>query len=191
PLIRAMGLSYGENPHQQASFYRFAGGRLAGSGLADLQQHNGDAPSYNNLLDLDNAYAIVADFDEPAVAIVKHNNPCGVGTGSTLEEAYRKAFAGDPLSAFGGVVTFNRPVDEATAQATRGTLYWVMCAPGYDEGALRVVKRYKRQSRVFSLPLARRAQDGVLPAFALQYRPVRGGFLAQTPDDVPFDAVRF
>jgi phosphoribosylaminoimidazolecarboxamide formyltransferase/IMP cyclohydrolase len=190
PLTRVRSLSYGENPHQEAAFYRLADPRLAGSGLADMEQVTGDDPSYNNLLDLDAAYAIVADFDEPAVAIVKHNNPCGVGTAGTLEEAYRRAFAGDPVSAFGGVVAYNRVVDEATAEATRGTLYWVMVAPGYDAGALRVIRRYERQTRSFSLPLADRTA-GLLPALALQYRPVAGGFLVQTRDDVPLADVTF
>ncbi|MDQ3703270.1 MAG: bifunctional phosphoribosylaminoimidazolecarboxamide formyltransferase/IMP cyclohydrolase, partial [Chloroflexota bacterium] len=94
PLARVADLSYGENPHQQAAFYRLGDGRLTGVGIADLRQLSGDAPSYNNLLDVDNACALVAEFEEPAVAIVKHNNPCGVGTGRTLDEAYRKAFAG-------------------------------------------------------------------------------------------------
>jgi phosphoribosylaminoimidazolecarboxamide formyltransferase/IMP cyclohydrolase len=190
PLSRVRSLSYGENPHQQAAFYRLADPRLAGPGLADMEQLTGDDPSYNNLLDLDAAYAIVADFDRPAVAIVKHNNPCGVGTADTLEEAYRRAFAGDPVSAFGGVVAYNREVDEATAQATRGTLYWVMVAPGFADGALRVIRRYKRQTRCFALPLPG-PPAGLLPALALQYRPVAGGFLAQTRDAVPLAEVTF
>jgi phosphoribosylaminoimidazolecarboxamide formyltransferase/IMP cyclohydrolase len=191
PLTRVRSLSYGENPHQQAALYRLGEPGLAGPGLADLVQVSGGEPSYNNLLDLDNAYAIVADFEEPAVAIVKHNNPCGVGTAPTLEEAYRKAFAGDPVSAFGGAVAFNRVVDEATAQATRGILFWVMVAPGFDPGALRVIQRYKRPTpRSFELPLPKRTA-GVLPGFGLQYRPVAGGFLAQTPDAVPLSDVTF
>ncbi len=191
PLTRVMGLSYGENPHQQAAFYRLGDSRLTGVSLADLRQLSGDALSYNNLLDLDNAYAIVADFEEPAVAIVKHNNPCGVGTGHTLEEAYRKAFAGDPLSAYGGVVAFNRPVDEATAQSTRGVLYWVMVAPDYDDGALEVIRRYKRPTpRALQLPLPRRPGN-VLPGLGLHYRPVTGGILAQTADAVPLSEVAF
>src|SRR5439155_11693586 len=108
PLARVQSLSYGENPHQQAAFYRFGDPRVTGPSLASLRQLNGDAPSYNNLLDLDNAYALVADFDEPAVAIVKHNNPCGAGTGATIAEAYRRAYLGDPVSAYGGVVAANR-----------------------------------------------------------------------------------
>ncbi|HEX2325224.1 MAG TPA: bifunctional phosphoribosylaminoimidazolecarboxamide formyltransferase/IMP cyclohydrolase [Chloroflexota bacterium] len=191
PLTRVRSLSYGENPHQQAAFYRLADSRLGGPGLADLVQLCGDEPSYNNLLDLDSAYAIVADFDQPAVAIVKHNNPCGVGTGATLEEAYRRAFAGDPLSAFGGVVAFNRDVDEATVRATRGTMYPVMVAPAFSEEGLQAVRRYKKPTpRTFALPLLRREQ-AALPGFGLHYRPVAGGFLAQTADAVPLSEVTF
>jgi phosphoribosylaminoimidazolecarboxamide formyltransferase/IMP cyclohydrolase len=188
PLTRVRSLSYGENPHQQAALYRLGEPRLAGPGLADLKQVSGGEPSYNNLLDLDNAYAIVADFEEPAVAIVKHNNPCGVGVAPTLEEAYRKAFAGDPVSAFGGVVAANRPVDEAMARAMSGTLFWVLVAPAIEAEALRRFGR--RRTRVFELPLPKRTA-GLLPGFGLHYRPVAGGFLAQTPDSVPISDVTF
>ncbi len=187
PLERVRTLSYGENPHQEAALYRLADPRLTGPGLADLVQHSGDAPSYNNLLDLDCARAIVADFPGPAVAIVKHNNPCGVGTGATIEEAYRRAFAGDPLSAFGGVVAANRIVDGAMARAMGGTLFWVMVAPGYADEALRAFAR--RQTRVFSVPAA--DGDARLPALAWHVRPVAGGFLAQTRDSVTADSVTF
>ncbi len=173
-------------PAPAGAFYRLGDLPLTGVSLADLRQLSGDALSYNNLLDLDNAYAIVADFEEPAVAIVKHNNPCGVGTGHTLEEAYRKAFAGDPLSAYGGVVAFNRPVDEATAQSTRGVLYWVMVAPDYDDGALEVIRRYKRPTpRALQLPLPRRPGN-VLPGLGLHYRPVTGAFSPRPPTRCPF-----
>jgi phosphoribosylaminoimidazolecarboxamide formyltransferase/IMP cyclohydrolase len=192
PLSKALPLSYGENPHQQAALYRLAGPRLAEPGLADLEQLGGDALSYNNLLDVDSAYALVADFDEPAVAIVKHNNPCGAGTGATLAEAYRKAYQGDPLSAFGGVVAANRPVDAETARAMRGILYWVVVAPAYDGEALRVLRRYKRQLRILQLPVPPRAPgEQALPGFRLHYRPVLGGFLVQTRDAVPLSAVTF
>jgi phosphoribosylaminoimidazolecarboxamide formyltransferase/IMP cyclohydrolase len=199
PLRQVMPLSYGENPHQQAVFYRFADPRLAGPSLADLRQLSGDALSYNNLLDLDNAYAIVAELEAPAVAIVKHNNPCGVGTGATLVEAYWKAFQGDPVSAFGGVVAANRVVDRAMAEAMGGVLFWVLVAPGYDADALQVFTRISkrtgrpaRSTRVVQLPLPRPApESALLPGLALHYRQVLGGFLAQTFDRVPIDAVTF
>lgn len=192
PLTKVLPLSYGENPHQHAALYRLADPRLAGPSVADLQQLHGDPLSYNNLLDLDNAYALVAEFDEPAVAIVKHNNPCGAATGATLAQAYQKAYAGDPLSAFGGVVAANRAVDAETARATRGVLYWVMVAPEYDEEALRILRRYKKQLRICRLPVPARAPSAhVWPGFALHYRPVAGGFLAQTRDAIPLSAVTF
>ncbi len=199
PLSKVQTMSYGENPHQQAAFYRLSDARVAGPSLAGLRQLSGDAPSYNNLLDLDNAYAIVADYDEPAVAIVKHNNPCGVGAGATIAEAYRKAFLGDPLSAFGGVVAANRPVDREMAEAMGGVLYWVLVAPGIEVDALHLFTRISRRTgrparstRVFVLPLPDHAAQGsLLPGFGLHYRPVMGGFLAQTYDRVPLDEIEF
>ena len=198
PLSREVLLTYGENPHQEAALYRLADPRLTGETLAGVEQLKGEAVSYNNLLDLDNAYAIVAEFDEPAVAIVKHNNPCGAGIGATLAEAYRKAFQGDPLSAFGGVVAANQEVDLETARAMRPTLYWVLVAPGYSEPALRYLERNKKSLRVFRAPVPRPAgaveggaPGAILPVFALGYRQVRGGFLAQTRDAVLSSAVAF
>jgi phosphoribosylaminoimidazolecarboxamide formyltransferase/IMP cyclohydrolase len=187
PLTRVQSLSYGENPHQAGALYRLSDPRLTGPGLADLVQHTGDAPSYNNLLDLDCAQAIVADFPGPAVAIVKHNNPCGVGIGQTISDAYRRAYAGDPLSAFGGVVASNRPVDSSMARAMSGVLFWVMVAPGYSEEALRIFAR--RQTRVFTLPAS--SSGSRLPAFGWQFRPVTGGFLAQSPDAVRVEDIEF
>lgn len=188
PLERVRTLTYGENPHQAGALYRFADPRLTGPGLADLVQHSGDEPSYNNLLDLDCAQGIVDDFPGPAVAIVKHNNPCGVGTADTIEEAYRRAYAGDPLSAFGGVVAANRVVDGAMARAMSGVLYWVMVAPGYTAEALRIFAR--RQTRVFTLREA--AHPGArLPALGWHFRPVSGAFLAQAHDRVPVERVTF
>lgn len=188
PLTRALDFTYGENPHQQGAMYRVGDPRLSGPSLADMTQLQGDALSYNNLLDLDSAYAIVADFQEPCVAIVKHNSPCGVGVGETITEAYRKAFSGDPLSAHGGVVASNRPVGGPMAEAMGGTLYWVLVAPEITENARRVFAR--RQTRLFSLPVPTQ-QAKALPAFALHFRPVLGGLLAQTPDVVPIDDVKF
>ncbi len=199
PLTLDRPLAYGENPHQRGAFYRLGSPRGGGPSLADLRQHSGDAPSYNNLLDLDNAYALVADLDEPAVAIVKHNNPCGAAVAATLAEAYQRAFCGDPVSAFGGVVAANRPVDRAMAEAMGGILYWVLVAPGIDDDALHLFTRISRRTgrparstRVFTLPVPPRVPgDDVLPAFRLHYRPVLGGFLAQERDYVPPEAMSF
>lgn len=189
PLVRERTLSYGENPHQQGALYRLADPRLMGPGLADLVQLSGDEPSYNNLLDLDCARAIVSEFVVPAVAIVKHNNPCGVGIGETVDEAYHRAFAGDPLSAFGGVVAANRMVDEAMARSMSGILFWVLVAPGFTDEALRIFAR--RQTRVFRLATPTSTLTPSLPTFARQYRPVSGGFLSQTPDTYAADDITF
>ena len=192
PLSRSIDFSYGENPHQEGALYRLADPRLAGLSLADLTQVQGDAPSYNNILDLDSAYAIVAEFDEPCVAIVKHNSPCGVGVADTITEAYRKAFSGDPLSAFGGVVAANRPVGGPMAEAMGSTLYWVAVAPSFTDNARKALARHRntRNTRVFELPVPD-APEGGLPGFQLHYRPVLGGFLAQTNDAVPIDKIDF
>src|SRR3954469_20982072 len=107
-------LPYGENPHQRAAYYRQVGSRM--DVLSHVKQHHGKQLSFNNILDLDSARAIVRDFEAPACAIVKHNNPCGAAIGREIREAYERAFACDPLSAFGGVIALNRPVDAATAE---------------------------------------------------------------------------
>ena len=106
----ATDLRYGENPHQQATLYSYGNGGIAGA-----KQLHGKELSYNNLVDLDAAWQLILEFDNPAAAIIKHTNPCGCAEQATLAEAYRKAFEADPISAFGGVLAFNRPVDEETA----------------------------------------------------------------------------
>ena len=119
-LKRKSVLRYGENPHQQAALYSDA--RAAGANLVTAKQLHGKELSFNNLLDLDGALAIVRDFDAPAAAVIKHNNPCGAAVAGRLDEALRRALAGDPLSAYGSVLGLNRRVDAATAE--------VLCAPG-------------------------------------------------------------
>ena len=188
PLTRSIAFSYGENPHQKGALYRLSDPRLGGLGLADMEQLQGDAISYNNLLDLDSAYAIVAEFDEPAVAIVKHNSPCGVGVAPTITEAYRKAYSGDPLSAYGGVVAANRPVGGPMAKAMSGVLYWVVVAPEITENAREAFQT--RKTRLFTLPVPTRATYR-LPSFGLHFRPVLGGFLVQEPDAVPISDITF
>jgi phosphoribosylaminoimidazolecarboxamide formyltransferase/IMP cyclohydrolase len=128
-------LAYGENPHQRAAFYAQIGARA--HVLSHVRQHHGKQLSYNNILDLDAARTLVRDLgDDPACVIVKHNNPCGAAVGSDILSAYRAAFACDPLSAFGGVIALNRPVDDATAKALAEQFVEVLFAPGYDDGAL-------------------------------------------------------
>ncbi len=132
-------LPYGENPHQRAAFYHQVGSRM--HVLSMVQQHHGKQLSFNNLLDLDAARNLAREFDEPACVIVKHNNPCGVALGATALEAYERAYATDPLSSFGGVIAFNRPIDAATAEALSQQFVEVLFAPGYEDGALEILTR--------------------------------------------------
>src|SRR5579884_1670249 len=140
-MVRAyehvLDLPYGENPHQRAAYYSQVGTRT--HVLSMVSQLGGKQLSFNNLLDLDAGRLLLAEFQIPACVIIKHNNPCGVAVGSTALEAYRRAFACDPLSAFGGVLCFNRPVDRELAQALVEQFIEVLFARGYDDDALEVL----------------------------------------------------
>ena len=149
PLIleRPEPLRYGENPHQAAAFYRHRGPAAAGVGQA--RQVQGKALSYNNFNDADAALELVSEFRDapPTAVIVKHANPCGVATGATLAAAYEAAFACDSVSAFGGIIALNRPIDEATARAITGIFTEVVIAPQADEAALAVFAAKKNLRR--------------------------------------------
>jgi phosphoribosylaminoimidazolecarboxamide formyltransferase/IMP cyclohydrolase len=177
-LVRAYekvtDLPYGENPHQRAAYYQQVGARM--HLLSMVQQHHGKQLSFNNLLDLDSARAIVRDFDEPACVILKHNNPCGAAVGASALEAYERAFATDPLSAFGGVIAFNRAVDAATAERLSEQFVEVLFAPSYEEGALEILAR-KPSIRILESD-ERRATLAVEPDF----KQVMGGLLVQDHD---------
>jgi phosphoribosylaminoimidazolecarboxamide formyltransferase/IMP cyclohydrolase len=160
-------LRYGENPHQSAALY---GAR--NTGIAGAEQLQGKELSYNNLVDLDAAWALVNEFESPASAIIKHTNPCGCAEQPALAESYRKALECDPVSAFGGVIGFNRPVDEDTAREVVKTFIEAIAAPGYSEGALRLLSG-KKNLRVLRVAQA---------ADSLVVKSISGGFLAQTPD---------
>ncbi len=138
-FLRKQMLRYGENPHQQAAFYVEPDAPL--SSIARAEVLHGKELSYNNLLDLDSALNLVREFDEPAAVVVKHNNPCGAAVAATLTEAFRKAYEGDPLSAFGGILGFNREVDEATALHISEPNRFVECiiAPGFTDAAFQVL----------------------------------------------------
>jgi len=127
----AMSLRYGENPHQKAALY--ADG--SGTGIAGAEQLQGKELSYNNLVDLDACWELAQEFDEPGVAIIKHTNPCGAATGVTILEAYQKALAADPISAFGGVIGINREVDEAAAEEIAKLFVEAIAAPSFTEAA--------------------------------------------------------
>lgn len=163
-------LRYGENPHQEACFYR---NMTPGTGLPDARQLNGKELSYNNIIDTQAALSLVREFEEPACVIIKHTNPCGTAIAPTLTEAYEKAFAADPVSAFGGIIAFNRKVDLKTAQKAAEPFMEVIIAPGYDEDALQCFQA-KKNLRVLELPL--QSYD------ELQVKTVDGGFVVQEND---------
>jgi phosphoribosylaminoimidazolecarboxamide formyltransferase/IMP cyclohydrolase len=165
---RALALRYGENPHQQAALYS-----NRRRGLAGAEQLHGKELSYNNLVDLDAAWALASEFEEPVAAIIKHTNPCGCAVEATLVEAYRKAFEADPVSAFGGVLAFNRPLDEETARDIAKTFIEAIAAPDYTPEALAVLTA-KKNLRL--LKVTRPAQGDLV------VKSISGGYLAQTPD---------
>ncbi|HEY1258612.1 MAG TPA: bifunctional phosphoribosylaminoimidazolecarboxamide formyltransferase/IMP cyclohydrolase [Stellaceae bacterium] len=169
----AQRLRYGENPHQAAAFYRTAERQL---GVATARQLQGGELSYNNYADADAALDLVAEFAEPAVAIVKHANPCGVAVGAGLHEAWEKALACDPQSAFGGIVAVNRPLDRDTAEGIGRLLIEVVIAPSVEEEAAAVLARRTR---------LRLLVTGAVPdpsAPGLSFRSVTGGILVQQRD---------
>ena len=148
PIVKVQDLRYGENPHQAAALYAPEGRQP----LAGAQVIQGKALSYNNLVDLDGAVATVMEFDDPAVVVVKHTNPCGVGRdGADLGTAWSRALAGDPVSAFGGIVAANRNVDGALAEELRGRFLEVVAAPDFTDEALATLSR-KKNLRVIQLP---------------------------------------
>ena len=175
-LERAQGLRYGENPGQSAAFYV----ERAGAGLAGLAQKGGKELSFNNLLDLEGALLASEPFgDQPCCAIIKHTTPCGLAVGSDALDAYRKALACDPMSAFGSAISFTVPVDDAAAEAVSSLFVECVVAPSFSAGALDILGR-KKNLRV----LEGRARWN--PA-ALDYKRVRGGMLVQERPPVTID----
>ena len=177
PLTRAATLRYGENPHQAGGLYVPAG--MPSSGVAGAKQLHGRELSFNNLMDADAAWRTVGDFDEPAVAVVKHANPCGLACRQDQAEAYRRAYEGDTVSAFGGIVGFNRTVTAAAAEAMDPVFYEVVVAPGYDPAALEIFRK-KRNLRVLAVEREAGSQGYDL-------RPISGGLLVQSRDVIDED----
>jgi phosphoribosylaminoimidazolecarboxamide formyltransferase/IMP cyclohydrolase len=177
---RKLSLRYGENPHQKAAFYVELGVRHACVGSAE--QLHGKELSYNNLLDLDSAFNLVREFDTPAAVVIKHNNPCGAATSDSLVEAFQKAYEGDPLSAYGGVLGFNRELDEATAQQITEPNRFIECviAPSYSEPAFRLLTT--RPSWKKNVRLLRTGPIEPAAARGVDFRRVDGGLLVQTRD---------
>lgn len=171
---RSSLLRYGENPHQAAAIYLSE----AGGGLASAEQLHGKEMSYNNYTDADAAWRSAHDFDAPAVAIIKHANPCGIAVGEDIAEAHRKAHACDPVSAYGGVIAANREITVAMAEQVAEIFTEVIIAPGFADGALSVLTR-KKNIRVLTAPAPQRA--------GLETKPVSGGLLMQQRDVLDAD----
>jgi phosphoribosylaminoimidazolecarboxamide formyltransferase/IMP cyclohydrolase len=169
-LRKSADLRYGENPHQRAALY----GTGESGGVAHAEVLGGKEMSFNNYVDADAAWQLVCDFEETACAIIKHMNPAGVGTGASLEEAYRRAHATDTVSAFGGVVAFNRALDEVAARALTEIFTEVVVAPAFEEGALEILKT-KKNLRVLRVGEAGQPEG-------LDFKRITGGILAQTRD---------
>ncbi|MEV0393398.1 bifunctional phosphoribosylaminoimidazolecarboxamide formyltransferase/IMP cyclohydrolase [Polymorphospora rubra] len=174
---RSATLRYGENPHQQAALYLDPD---APAGLAQAEQLHGKEMSYNNYVDADAAWRAAHDFTEPAVAIIKHANPCGIAVGADVAEAHRKAHACDPVSAFGGVIAVNAPVTVELAKQVADIFTEVVVAPAYEDGAVEVLSG-KKNIRLLKAPAWRPAP--------VEWRQVSGGVLTQTADrvDAPGD----
>lgn len=166
-------LRYGENPHQQAALYLSGDSR---PGVTTAEKVQGKELSYNNINDTDAAFELVAEFDQPAVAIIKHANPCGVAIGDDCLSAYEKALACDPVSAFGGIVALNRPLDEALAKKITVVFTEVVIAPDADDAAKAVFAKKK------NLRLLLTGSMPDVSATARMIKPVAGGLLAQTKD---------
>ena len=186
-MSRVAELRYGENPHQRGAFYTLDSVHAPVEGIGGFEQHHGKALSYVNLLDADAAYNLVADCDHPAVAIIKHTNPCCLATGqSPLAELYGRALAaGDAVSAYGGIVAANRPLDLEWATALREVrspvtgermFFEIVIVPGYTEEGLAHLKKKSRDLRILTVPA------GVASRPRLDFRAVRGGVILQEAD---------
>lgn len=176
-LVKQQGLRYGENPHQTAAFYRMDEFATPHS-LVNAEQLNGKELSYNNILDTDACWSLVREFDEPAVVILKHQNPCGSAVAATVAEAYDKAFACDPKSAFGGIIAANVEVSQEMVEHINENKQFieVVIAPSYEQGALELLQQ-KKNVRVLRT-------GGVDAPAAIEFRSVDGGMLAQCVDRV-------
>ncbi len=186
-MKKRYGLRYGENPHQQAAFYAeqvVGGGK--DTGITWAKQLWGKELSFNNILDADAAWGAVIDFAAPTVSVSKHTNPCGLASHQDIAEAYRRAFSGDEVAAFGGIVAANRPVTLAMAEAMKPVFYEIAIAPEYEPEALKLLKK-KKDLRILVAELP--PTYGVSHQGYLDFRRVRGGFLVQGSDSLAEDSV--
>ena len=173
---KVLDLRYGENPHQKAALYLDPAAR--GRGLAAAKQLQGKELSFNNLVDLDAAWRLVAEFAEPTTAIIKHTNPSGIATGPTLFESYQRALAADPVSAFGSVIAFNRTVDVGTAETLAKLFVEAIVAPGYEPKVLERLGGKKNLRLMEMSDLSASSGD----EYGLELKRISGGLLVQTPD---------
>jgi phosphoribosylaminoimidazolecarboxamide formyltransferase/IMP cyclohydrolase len=180
-LKKRYDLRYGENPHQNGAFYAEQSVVRADSGITWAKQLWGKELSFNNILDAEAAWGAASDFPDPTVVIVKHTNPCGLASHVDLDEAYRRALAGDPVSAFGGIVACNRTVNLKMAEEMSATFYEIVIATGYDEDALATLQK-KKNLRI--LLVEKPSDCGDIPRAYLDYRRVRGGMLVQDADTI-------
>src|SRR5690606_14764924 len=171
-------LRYGENPHQKAAFYRSPLG--SDFSIAHADQLHGKELSYNNIQDANAALQIIKEFTKPAAVAVKHMNPCGVGTGETISEAFNKAYEADSTSIFGGIVALNREVDAETAQQLAGIFLEIIIAPSFSEEAIELLTQ-KKNIRLLTIPFSRTKQD------KWNTVTVEGGLLVQQPDAFGYD----
>ncbi|PKB71114.1 MAG: bifunctional phosphoribosylaminoimidazolecarboxamide formyltransferase/IMP cyclohydrolase [SAR202 cluster bacterium Io17-Chloro-G6] len=175
-LKKVAGLRYGENPHQSGALYSASGAPV---GMAGARQLHGRELSYNNLMDADAAWRTATDFADPTVAVVKHANACGLASRDDIAEAYLQAYEGDTVSAFGGIVAFNRTVTAAAADAMEPVFYEVVIAPDYEPAALEILQK-KRNLRILAI-------DKRPDSAAYDLRPISGGILVQTADVISED----
>ena len=191
-LRKVRDLRYGENPHQQAAFYAIRG--EDDGAMVAMEQVHGKAASFNNVLDINAAWKIASDFTQPTVAIVKHQNPCGIASELDITSAYKRAFMCDSVSAFGGIVGANRRVTRELAQAMQDTFYEAIIAPGYDEDALPLL-RQRKNLEILSVPNGEasvgRARLRRNDDHAFDMKRVAGGLLVQTPDESVSDESNF
>jgi len=178
-LRKVSGLRYGENPHQEAALYSEMGS--VGASLSRAPQVSGPAISFNNILDGEAAWSTALEFDEPVCVIIKHTNPCGVAVAEHPAAAYRRAFGCDPVSAYGSVIAFNRPLDKKTAEALMGNFIELVVAPSYEPNALELL-RSKEGLRLVEMG---KAEEG--ERTGRDYRHIFGGMLAQDYDTDPYD----
>ncbi|MCS7180491.1 MAG: bifunctional phosphoribosylaminoimidazolecarboxamide formyltransferase/IMP cyclohydrolase, partial [bacterium] len=171
-LSKVQNLRYGENPHQKGAWYRFVDKEYK------REIFQGKELSFNNLLDMESAYNLVCQFEKPACVIIKHTNPCGVAIGNDIKEAYQKALECDPISAFGGIVGFNRKVDKNLAEIFIKKFYEIIVAPDYDKEALEIFKK-KEDLRVIKCPEKIK--------YKYDFRTLVDGFLIQTPDEIDYE----